>query len=367
MQPRSCAAEGISALKRGCVALKYGRKGSPHLCQFLLSDDETCLSWEDTGLRGKISGKRRCIRISNVCDILMGPESSVFQRYDGEDDMSLCLSLLLVAPSDDSQERLSVDVRLSDEFELARWMAAFHALISGGEGHEERRVAALAHAAPHLHEDLAQREAAMLASKLAKAEEEAEKWFTAQAERAMAAMAEREAEAAALDCILEEAVSRQTELRMRLRLLAERDPSKWSVTEMRATLTVGGVSVDGTSDKAALQGMTKALALAARARWEKEEAEIEAAEAEEEEADKVDEDVDEERAATEEEAAGDATAGGDARGTRNHLALLRARAARLATKAPAKEKALSSSTNQLALKRARAHRGKLRELRIGQH
>lgn len=69
---------------------------------------------------------------------------------------------------------------------------------------------------------------------------------------------------------------KQTELRVRLRLLAERSPFSWTIKEMRATLKAGGVYVDQTMmEHQVLRRMTEALATAAEKQWE-EQAEEEA-------------------------------------------------------------------------------------------
>jgi len=55
---------------------------------------------------------------------------------------------------------------------------------------------------------------------------------------------------------------------MRLRLLAEKDPSTWKQAEMRAALKAGGVYVEPTTrDQHTLRTMTEALATAVRKQW----------------------------------------------------------------------------------------------------
>ena len=305
--PGSAAANGIAMLHSGAVALKYGRKGKPHQALFKLTEDETALSWEDergglSGLAGKVTTKRcRSIRISDIAGLLIGADSKIFQRNGATDcDASLCLSLL-VAPAGsaalaseepatpraavtprvltprmgndaDQPERASLDIRCPDDITLARWVAAIHTLVAaegGAVADREAREAALARSAPQLHEDLTRREEALLAAKLAEAESEAERWMASKAERAMATMAEEAAMAATAGG---EVVRRQKELRVRLRILFEREEVAWGIKEMKAVLVAGGMSLDGTEAKAELQRLTKALARAAKAQWDAEEA-----------------------------------------------------------------------------------------------
>ena len=369
-------------LKQGCTAMKHGRKGTPHLCRFWLSEDDASLCWEDqqrgtaAALATKMAGgKRRSIRLADVVDVIFGAESSVFMRGESMDasEKSLCLSLLLYSADLNAQEqRPSLDVRLRNEIECAQWAAALHALLvviaaDGGApaaSAHERRAAAWQRSAPQIHVDMAEREAALVAAKLAEAEAEGRRWMTTRAEQAMATMAAKEAEAAAMDSLLEECVARQTELRMRLRLLAERDEEKWSVREMKAVLAAGGVHIERVDGRAELRGLTKALAVAAHKQWAREEAEeIQAMQQAAAETAEAEEAADAAEAVMVEEAAVDETA----KGTKNLHALMRARRATAASRlapAPAKPatkaNALSGTHNQLALMRARAHRrGKL--------
>lgn len=112
-------------LKKGCVALKFGRQGKPHPATFKLSDDETTLSWEDgrgglagsfSNFAGKMANKKRSVQISDVASMLVGAESNVFKRsIEGDDgDVSLCLSLLI--DSQDSGATASSRARASSTF-----------------------------------------------------------------------------------------------------------------------------------------------------------------------------------------------------------------------------------------------------------
>ena len=85
----------------------------------------------------------------------------------------------------DASGRESLDVRCADETQFARWVAALHTLIAAnftkeGETPAElsaRRQAALARAAPGLHDEMQRREAALEAELKAEAEREAERWL----------------------------------------------------------------------------------------------------------------------------------------------------------------------------------------------
>jgi len=63
-------------------------------------------------------------------------------------------------------------------------------------------------------------------------------------------------------------LSKQTELHVRLRLLAERGEWHWTLKEMKATLAAGGVAAHESSNNMdELRRQVKALAAAAQARW----------------------------------------------------------------------------------------------------
>jgi len=246
------------------------------------------------------------------------------------------------------------------------------------------RADALARAAPQLHEDMAKREAVVLASKLKDAEAEGQCWMLARAEQAMEALAAEVAEAEAMNGILKDTAKRQTELRMRLRLLAEREPTRWSLNEMRTVLKVGGVSFNDVEGKEALQKLTRALARAAQEHWDTEEiraaeeqaaalaASYEAEEVWEEEQDgdeQTDDAFEDSRSRHGESRSLLPTGAGSGMqheaSTKNLSALQRARKASLAARqASAKATATKlktwtgSTKNQLALMRARAHREK---------
>ena len=59
-------------LKSGCTAMKYGKSGSPHATKFVLSSDDRTLSWEGSGLIGKLipKGEKREVELSNVRRLL---------------------------------------------------------------------------------------------------------------------------------------------------------------------------------------------------------------------------------------------------------------------------------------------------------
>lgn len=131
-----------------------------------------------SALAGKLSNKKRSVRLADAVELLVGAESNVFRRCVASEDgdASLCLSILTVdgAGSADGA-RESLDIRCTDELQFARVVAALHALIAhaggGAAQREVQRAQALARAAPQLHHDMMQREAALEAELRAKAEE----------------------------------------------------------------------------------------------------------------------------------------------------------------------------------------------------
>ena len=143
------ALEGIVLLKSGCTAMKYGKSGSPHATKFVLSSDDRMLSWEGSGLIGKLipKGEKREVELSNVRRLLVGRESSVFKRYAGTLDSStrahLSVSLLFGGGSPVStgslmgssgnlgaaSTRESLDLSFDNDEIFGLWVAALRELI----------------------------------------------------------------------------------------------------------------------------------------------------------------------------------------------------------------------------------------------
>ena len=104
------AREGLELLHRGAPALKHGRAGKPHSTVFTLSPDDASLSWTPlkrgsiTKLGGsmkRLSGspaepKKRELLVSDVVELLVGRESTIFKRRANETgNEHLSLSLVL--------------------------------------------------------------------------------------------------------------------------------------------------------------------------------------------------------------------------------------------------------------------------------
>ena len=262
-------------LKKGAVALKYGRQGKPHPAMFRLSEDETTITWEDgrgglagsfSNLAGKVAGKKRSVKLQDVAELLIGAESNVFLRpVDGDDtsDVSLCLSMLIDSPvlapaSDARNEKDSLDVRCTDELSFAKWVAALHALLAAATKFTtdgaiiERRGRVIARSAPKLHEEMVRREAEIEAELRAQAEKEVERW--------MAEMAKREATAAAESGQPDEGGAHGTEHPTDpILALAARDEADWKVGDMKAVLKAGEVSLDGVTEKGEVRRRTREL------------------------------------------------------------------------------------------------------------
>ena len=108
------AREGLALLKSGrAQALKHGRSGKPHLTAFMLSDDETLLSWQPVKIKANLArtiGRRvsatsepkRSISTSEIVELCIGRESAIFQRRandSGHEHLSLTLRLMASLPA----------------------------------------------------------------------------------------------------------------------------------------------------------------------------------------------------------------------------------------------------------------------------
>ena len=100
----TAAAEGISLLQRGCEVIKFkGHGGKPHVALLRLSSDEEMLSWQRHGaakLKMRMDGRDRMLKWASVTDVLIGRESTAFQRARGprgEVHLSMSRPLLMVA------------------------------------------------------------------------------------------------------------------------------------------------------------------------------------------------------------------------------------------------------------------------------
>ena len=140
-------------LKKGCVALKFGKQGTPHGTTFKLSDDERTLSWVGSGLVAKLvpKGEKRQVELRQVKRLLVGRESAVFLRFTGPDPGLAHLSVSLrFGEGDDSvlgggssrdsfgssassastvPERDTLDLSFADEEVFGLWVAALRALL----------------------------------------------------------------------------------------------------------------------------------------------------------------------------------------------------------------------------------------------
>jgi len=155
----AAAAEGISLLKSGCVAAKFGKQGTPHATTFTLSLDERTLSWAARGVVSGLLPRSRAVDLRHVSRLLVGRESAVFERYrgrlsaPGRDYLSLSLrfheggSGASASSSPPAQykvrggmgpagggvepgsRRESLDVSFDDEVTFGLWVAALRALL----------------------------------------------------------------------------------------------------------------------------------------------------------------------------------------------------------------------------------------------
>ena len=172
------AREGLALLKSGrAQALKHGRSGKPHLTAFMLSDDETLLSWQPVKIKANLArtiGRRvsatsepkRSISTSEIVELCIGRESAIFQRRandSGHEHLSLTLRLMASLPAppiahdapplaaSPSGERQTLDVSFENEEQFGLWVAGLARWCStptnAGEVASESAVASEAAAA----------------------------------------------------------------------------------------------------------------------------------------------------------------------------------------------------------------------------
>ena len=128
----TAAAEGISLLQRGCEVIKFkGHGGKPHVALLRLSSDEEMLSWQRHGaakLKMRMDGRDRMLKLASVTDVLIGRESTAFQRARGpRGEVHLSMSLVLETTT---TGRETLDLCCADEEQMGLMLAAFRVLLA---------------------------------------------------------------------------------------------------------------------------------------------------------------------------------------------------------------------------------------------
>ncbi|XP_039033371.1 PH, RCC1 and FYVE domains-containing protein 1-like isoform X2 [Hibiscus syriacus] len=109
--------QAITALKKGAYLLKYGRRGKPKFCPFKLSNDESKVVW--------YSGKKeKHVKLSEVCKIIPGQRTTIFQRYPRPEKEYQSFSLIC------NDRSLNLICKDKDEAEV--WLSGLKALIFRG-------------------------------------------------------------------------------------------------------------------------------------------------------------------------------------------------------------------------------------------
>ncbi|XP_068643662.1 PH, RCC1 and FYVE domains-containing protein 1-like [Aristolochia californica] len=109
--------QAITALKKGAILQKHGRRGKPKFCPFRLSNDESLLLW--------YSGKdEKQLKLSDVSRIIPGQRTAIFQRYPQPHKEYQSFSLIY-------NDR-SLDLICKDKDEAEVWFVGLKALISRG-------------------------------------------------------------------------------------------------------------------------------------------------------------------------------------------------------------------------------------------
>ncbi|XP_068638407.1 PH, RCC1 and FYVE domains-containing protein 1-like [Aristolochia californica] len=113
--------QAITALKKGAILQKHGRRGKPKFCPFRLSNDESLLLW--------FSGKNeKRLKLSDVSRIIPGQRTAIFQRYPQPHKEYQSFSLIY------NDRSLDLICKEKDEAEV--WFVGLKALISGGAYHK---------------------------------------------------------------------------------------------------------------------------------------------------------------------------------------------------------------------------------------
>ncbi|KAG9451265.1 hypothetical protein H6P81_011230 [Aristolochia fimbriata] len=109
--------QAITALKKGAILQKHGRRGKPKFCPFRLSNDESLLLW--------YSGKdEKQLRLGDVSRIIPGQRTAIFQRYPQPHKEYQSFSLIY-------SDR-SLDLICKDKDEAEVWFVGLKALIARG-------------------------------------------------------------------------------------------------------------------------------------------------------------------------------------------------------------------------------------------
>ncbi|KAL1496686.1 hypothetical protein AB1Y20_014280 [Prymnesium parvum] len=127
---------GVAMLKQGSKAMKYSRRGKPHVCLFKLSEDERVLSWEPSTGRSVLKrAVHRSINLADVVHVEVGFSTEVMKRHSDEANCHLALSLVLNAspPADDAAddaERGTLDLVCLEEEQFGLWLTALRELTA---------------------------------------------------------------------------------------------------------------------------------------------------------------------------------------------------------------------------------------------
>lgn len=117
------AEEVLTALRKGSMLQKYGRRGTPKYHLFRLSQDDTELQWESGGGTGRL----RKIPLSRVKRVQQGQLTAIFKRYPQPKLAHLSLSLIYV---DDSLKERSLDVICSSTADFETWFLGIQLVVT---------------------------------------------------------------------------------------------------------------------------------------------------------------------------------------------------------------------------------------------
>ena len=134
----SAVAEGVALLQGGSMAVTHGRHGKPRPALFVLSADETTLSWES---RSRVASAVRrltarepstSVRIADVQALRIGSASLCLEDAAtmGDPALSLCLVLGAGAAKPATEERPTLDLSFEDDETFGLWVAALRALVA---------------------------------------------------------------------------------------------------------------------------------------------------------------------------------------------------------------------------------------------
>eukprot|EP01028_Stygiella_incarcerata_P004213 TRINITY_DN1899_c0_g1_i4.p1 TRINITY_DN1899_c0_g1~~TRINITY_DN1899_c0_g1_i4.p1 ORF type:complete len:851 (+),score=282.44 TRINITY_DN1899_c0_g1_i4:165-2717(+) len=115
----------IKYLQHGCMMVKHGRTGRPHVRAVFITEDEKAIGWGEVGKDGMVQRKSsNTVRFADVTDMILGQYTKTFLRHrssTGHEDFYLSFSLIW--------GKKTFDVVAESQADFEAWLMALMALL----------------------------------------------------------------------------------------------------------------------------------------------------------------------------------------------------------------------------------------------